>query len=60
MKFSEGMAVVEAVLFACGEPIEADKLAAATEIEKDTVLKIIDRLNDRYIENNSAFRINRL
>ncbi len=60
MKFSEGMAVVEAVLFACGEPIEADKLAAATEIEKETVLKIIDRLNDRYSENNSAFRIKRL
>ena len=60
MKFSEGMAVVEAVLFACGEPIEADKLAAAAEIEKETVLKIIDRLNDRYADNNSAFHINRL
>lgn len=60
MKFSESMAAVEAVLFACGEPVEAEKLAAATEIEKDTVLKIIDRLNDRYVENNSAFRINRL
>ena len=60
MKFSEGMAAVEAVLFACGEPIEADKLAAACEIEKETVLKLIDRLNDRYTENGSAFRINRL
>lgn len=60
MKFSEGMAAVEAVLFACGEPIEAEKLAAACEIETDTVLKIIDRLNDRYTENSSAFRITRL
>lgn len=60
MKFSEGMAVIEAVLFACGEPIDADKLSAACQIEKDTVLKMIDRLNDRYIDNSSAFRINRL
>lgn len=50
MKFSEGMAVIEAVLFACGEPIDAAKLSEACEIEKDTVLKIIDRLNDRYTE----------
>ena len=55
MKFSEGMAVIEAVLFACGEPIDAAKLSEACEIEKDTVLKIIDRLNDRYTENGSAF-----
>ena len=60
MKFSEGMAVIEAVLFACGEPIDADKLSTACEIEKGTVLKMIDRLNDRYVENGSAFRINRL
>ena len=60
MKFSEGMAVIEAVLFACGEPIDVAKLSEACEIEKDTVLKIIDRLNDRYTENGSAFRINRL
>ncbi len=60
MKFSEGMAVIEAVLFACGEPIDAEKLSAASQIEKETVLKMIDRLNDRYVDNSSAFRINRL
>lgn len=60
MKFSEGMAVVEAILFACGDPIELDKLAAAAEIEKETVVKIIDRLNGRYSELESAFCISRL
>lgn len=59
MKFSEAMAAVEAVLFACGEPVEADKLAVACEIEKETVLKIIDRLNDRYKE-GSGLIITRL
>ncbi|MBQ9948431.1 MAG: SMC-Scp complex subunit ScpB [Oscillospiraceae bacterium] len=60
MKFSDGMAVIEAILFACGDPIELDKLASASEIEKETVVKIIDRLNDRYTELESAFCITRL
>ena len=59
MKFSEGMAAVEAVLFAHGEPIEADKLAAAAEIEKETVERMVERLNDRYSEEGSAFTIDR-
>ncbi len=60
MKFSEGMAAVEAVLFACGEPIESEKLAAAVEIEADTVPRLIDRLNDRYSESGSAIVIGKL
>ncbi|MGN1423368.1 MAG: SMC-Scp complex subunit ScpB [Oscillospiraceae bacterium] len=60
MKFSEGMAAVEAVLFASGDPIETDKLAAAAEIESDTVIRIIDRLNDRYKEQGSALVIGKL
>ena len=60
MRFSEGMAAVEAILFACGEPIELDKLASAAEIEKETVVKLIDRLNDRYKECESALIISRL
>lgn len=60
MKFSEKMAAVEAVLFACGEPIELEKLAAAAEIEKDSTLRIIERLNDRYAEQGSAVTIEKL
>ena len=60
MKFSEGMAAVEAVLFASGDPIETDKLAAAAEIEPETVIRIIDRLNDRYKEQGSALVIGKL
>lgn len=60
MKFNDGMAVVEAVFFACGEPIELEKLSAAAGIEKDTVVKIIDRLNDRYKELEGGLMISRL
>lgn len=60
MKFSERMAAVEAVLFACGEPIELEKLAAATEIEKETAERMVERLNDRYAEQGSAVVIGKL
>lgn len=54
------MAAIEAVLFACGEPLELDKLAAAVEIEKETAERIIERLNERYKEQNSSFGIGKL
>ena len=60
MKFSERMAAVEAVLFASGEPIELEKLAAACEMDKDEALRIIERLNDRYKEQECAFEIGKL
>ena len=60
MKFSDRMAAVEAILFACGEPIELEKLAAAAEIEKDTAERIIERLNDRYADQGSSLTIGKL
>lgn len=60
MKFSEGMAAVEAVLFAVGEPIELDKLAQACELEEELAVRVIERLNDRYREQGSAFEIAKL
>lgn len=60
MKFSERMAAVEAVLFACGEPIELERLAEAAEVEEETAERIIERLNDRYAEQGSAVVIGKL
>lgn len=60
MKFSDRMAAVEAILFACGEPIELEKLAAAAEIEKEATERIIERLNDRYADQGSALTIGKL
>lgn len=60
MKFSERMSAVEAVLFACGEPIELEKLAAAAEMEKSEAERMIERLNDRYAEAGSSLIISKL
>lgn len=60
MKFSERMAAVEAVLFACGEPIELEKLAQAAEIEKEAAERMVERLNAGYGERGSAVIIGKL
>ncbi|MDE6732063.1 MAG: SMC-Scp complex subunit ScpB [Oscillospiraceae bacterium] len=54
------MAAVEAVLFACGEPIELDKLAAAVEMDKSEAERVIERLNARFSDAGSSLIINKL
>lgn len=60
MKFSERMSAVEAVLFACGEPIELDKLALAVEMDKSEAERLIERLNNRYSDAGSSLVISKL
>lgn len=60
MKINEGISVVEAILFAHGEPIEADKLCAAAGIEQDTLTKLIQLLGDRYEADESALTVMKL
>ncbi len=61
MKIKKQIAVVEAILFASGEPIDADRLAIASKIEDINMLsEIINLLRDRYEENESALTILKL
>lgn len=60
MKISEGIAIIEAVLFACGDPISIDKLADASGLDRETVAKLIDQLERRYNVSESGLRIIRL
>ncbi len=60
MKLNEGVSVIEAVLFAHGDPIESEKLCAAAGIEEDTLEKLIALLSDRYESTSSALKIIKL
>lgn len=60
MKINEGIAVIEAILFAHGEPIEAEKLCSAAGIEEDTLIKLIQLLGDRYEAEESALTVMKL
>lgn len=60
MELKEKTAVIEALLFSCGEPVEISRLSSASGIDEETVVKLVMLLNDRYDEACSALRIIRL
>ena len=60
MKLEEGVSVVEAILFAHGDPIEADKLSSAAGVDKDTAEKLLQLLEDRYESVSSSLMVMRL
>lgn len=60
MKLDESIAIIEAVLFAHGDPITPEKLAEASGIDAETVVKLIDQLERRYNVQESGLQIIRL
>lgn len=60
MRLNEELSIVEAILFASGDPVEKTRLSQASGIEEETVEKIINMLNDRYEETESAMMIIKL
>ncbi|MBQ8568834.1 MAG: SMC-Scp complex subunit ScpB [Oscillospiraceae bacterium] len=60
MKLTESISAVEAVLFACGEPVERERLVSATGIEDERIEKIIQLLNDRYEDADSSLMVMKL
>jgi segregation and condensation protein B len=53
----EKLSRIEAVLFAYGEPLEAKKLSQATEVPPKELPILINKLNDRYTDCQSALKV---
>lgn len=60
MKLQEKISVIEAILFASGDPIEADKLADASGVTQSEAVKLVKLLSDRYDEAHSALCVLKL
>ena len=60
MTFKELRSAAEAVLFASGEPIEAEKIAEALEISAEDVEKLISSITDELNDRNSGICIIKL
>lgn len=54
LEVKKAKAAVQAVLFASGDPISAERIASALEIEKFTVLKLIKNLKDELDSDDSG------
>ena len=57
MELTKMTAALEAILFACGDPIETDRICEVLEIDRSTVNGMVKLLNDRYEEQSSALQI---
>ena len=51
---------LEAVLFACGEPISAERLSQVCAIEKEHTLTVLEELQQRYESDNSGLTLLKL
>ena len=52
--------VIEGILFAMGDSVEPDKIAAAVESTEEEVIKILDGLAQKYEENGRGIRLTKL
>lgn len=60
MEQTELERVIEAILFAAGEPVETDRIALATETDPDEIERAAKSLMDRYAFERRGLRIIRL
>jgi segregation and condensation protein B len=57
---NEGITIVEAILFASGDPVSIERIAAAAKIEPSLADKLLRELEDRYEDIGSALTVLRL
>lgn len=60
MKLNEGIAIIEAIMFACADPISVEKLSQASGIDEETTAKLVDQLERKYNVSESGLRIIRV
>lgn len=60
MQLNEKISVIEAILFASGEPVEFERLAQSADIELSTLHKLVSLLNSNYSERDSALEVLKL
>ena len=60
MTETEGIAVIEAIMFAYGDPISVEKLSEASGIDEETTVNLIGRLERQYNVRESGLRILRI
>lgn len=60
MNYAEGIAVIEAIMFAYGDPISPEKLAEASGLDEETAVKLVDHLERQYNVRESGLTVLRI
>ena len=50
-------AIIEAILFSCGRPVEMKELITATEIPEKDIIKIVEEMKENYSNENRGIEI---
>lgn len=57
MEIDKTKAIIEALLFACGRPVEIKELITALELSEEDIIKIIDSMKEDYKKENRGIEI---
>lgn len=60
MSIRDKLPVLEAILFAGGDPVDIDKICVSIESEKAEVLELLDMLSDKYRNEDSGIELLKL
>lgn len=57
MEIEKNKAIIEAILFACGRPVEMKELITAVELPEEDIIKIIRNMQEEYTRDNRGIEI---
>ena len=60
MDFDKETALVEAVFYLEGEPLNTDTIARITDLSKEVVAEVLTRLKERYAANDSGIELEQI
>jgi len=57
MEIDKIKAIIEAILFSCGRPVEMRELITALEIPEEDIIKIVQNMQEEYKENHRGIEL---
>ena len=60
MDSNNNLNILEALLFACGEPVEIERLAEVMELDESVIITLADTLSKGYEQRKAGFKLIRL
>ncbi|MEE1003490.1 MAG: SMC-Scp complex subunit ScpB [Acutalibacteraceae bacterium] len=60
MDSNNNLNILEALLFACGEPVEIERLAEVMELDESVIINLADTLSESYEKRKAGFKLIRL
>ena len=60
LEIKKAQAIIEAILFASGEPLSVDRLSKSLEIDRTTLLKLLDNIIDKFDKEDSGICVVKL